>query len=205
MATTPTISIDRIASETILVPIIGTTPLIMHNFSAKGKQQMLDAMQGKKNPKTPKDPQAEYEAAAYRLRDGYGLPAVAFKDAACKASRFYGKDVTMVGLRQFLFVHGESSDRDPQQLVEIFGEPKMREDVVTVGMSGKDLRYRPEFREWSAVLKVTFVSSMLTRGSVLSLIDAAGMGIGVGEWRPEKRGNNGCFTIDETQTIEVVS
>ena len=70
------VQIDRIAAETILVPIIGTTPLIVHRFSEKAKRQMLDTMQGRKTPKQPKDPEAEYEAAFYRLEDGgHGFPA----------------------------------------------------------------------------------------------------------------------------------
>ena len=45
---------------------------------------------------------------------------------------------------------------------------------------------------------VTYVTSALTRGSVLSLIDAGGMGVGVGEWRPEKDGDFGTYAIDQT-------
>ncbi len=80
----------------------------------------------------------------------------------------------------------------------------MREDVVTVGRGGTDLRYRPEFREWSAQLEVTYVTSALTRDSVLSLLDAGGMGVGVGEWRPERDGDFGTYRIDETKAIEVI-
>lgn len=57
------IAIDRIAAETLRVPIVGTAPLITHRFSEKAKRQMLDNMQGRKNPKVAKDPQAEYLAA----------------------------------------------------------------------------------------------------------------------------------------------
>ena len=60
------IEIARIGTETLRVPIIGTMPLIVHNFSAKAKRQMLDAQQGRKTPKEARDPQAEYEAAFYR-------------------------------------------------------------------------------------------------------------------------------------------
>ncbi|HZO69369.1 MAG TPA: hypothetical protein VFB74_30625 [Kribbellaceae bacterium] len=201
----PQVNISPIAAETLLVPIIGTTPLIVHRFSEKAKKKMLDAMQGRSEPKQPKDPKAEYEAAFYRTKDGYGFPAVAFKAATVGAARFYGKDVTMTALRQFLFFKGVLSDKDPQPLVEITGEPRMREDVVTVNRGGSDLRYRPEFPEWSTVLEVTYVSSMLTRDSVLSLIDAAGMGVGVGEWRPEKSGDFGTYRIDPTRDIEVTS
>lgn len=207
MADTATIHIAKIDSERIRVPIIGTTPLIVHNFSQKAKQQMLDAQQGRKTPKVARDPEAEYEAAFYRLHDGYGFPVTAFKAATVGAARFYGKDINMTQLRQFMFFHGEMSDRDPQQLVPIVGEPKMREDVVRLGGPSRsaDLRYRPEFRDWSTVLEVTYVKSSLTRDSVLSLIDAGGMGIGVGEWRPEKRGEYGCYAVDVDRTIEVVA
>jgi hypothetical protein len=111
------IQIDRIAAETIRVPILGTTPLLMHRFSEKAKRMMLDNMQGRKTPKAIKDPQAEYEAAFYRLADGAaGFPAVAFKDATTKGARFYGKQVTMTGLRQFLFISGEiGNDRRAQR------------------------------------------------------------------------------------------
>ncbi len=200
----PQVVIDKIASETISVPIIGTAPLLVHKFSEKAKRQMLDNMQGRKSPKVAKDPKAEYEAAFYYTKSGEpGFPAIAFKAATVSASRFYGKSVTMTSLRQFCFFHGEPSP-DGQQMVVIEGEPSMREDVVRVGMGGTDLRYRPQFLEWSTMLQVTYVTSALTRDSLLSLIDAGGMGVGVGEWRPEKRGDFGTYTVDGTRDVEVI-
>jgi len=200
----PVVKIDRIQVETIDVPILGTSPLIMHRFSEKAKRQMLDNMQGRKTPKTHKDPEADFQAAFYRFEDGSpGFPAVAFKAATVEASRFYDKSVTKVGLRQFVFIKG-ALGVDGQALVPITGEARMREDVVRVGM-GTDLRYRPEFTEWSTLLRVVYVTSALDRASVLSLIDAAGMGVGVGEWRPEKKGDFGCFQIDPDRDVEVIS
>lgn len=207
---TDRIEISRIQSETMIVPIVGTAPLIVHNFSEKSKRQMLDAQQGKKKVKVIRDPQAEYEAAFYRIAtddgDAYGFPVTAFKAATIGAARFFDKSVTMTSLRQFMFMHGELTKADPQQLVRIEGEPHMREDVVRLGGPSRsaDLRYRPEFPEWSTSLKVTYVTSSLSRDSVLSLIDAAGLGIGVGEWRPEKRGEFGTFAIDQSKDIEVL-
>jgi len=198
------VNIKRIAAETLQVPIVGTTPVIIHAWSAKAKRQMLDAMQGRKTPKEPKDPEAEYEAAFYRLKDGRpGMPALAFKSATVGGARFFGKQITMTALRQFCFFRGEPG-LTGQQLVPLEGEAVMREDVVTVGRGGSDLRYRPQFTEWSAQLVVTYVTSMLTRDSLLSLIDAGGMGVGVGEWRPEKSGDFGTYQIDETRDIEVL-
>lgn len=204
--TAPTLAISKIASETLAVPIIGTTPLIVHKFSEKSKRQMLDAQQGRRTPKETRDPKAEYEAAFYRTKEGYGFPVTAFKAATVGAARFYGKDVRMTEIRQFMFMRGVYSDNDPQQLVEIVGEPRMREDVVRLGGPSRsaDLRYRPEFPEWRAVLEVVYVKSCISRESVLSLIDAGGMGIGIGEWRPEKRGEFGQYMIDPTKQVELI-
>jgi hypothetical protein len=185
----------------------------VHNFSEKSKRQMLDAQQGKKKLKESRDPATEYEAAFYRITDAatgvgtYGFPVTAFKAATIGAARFYDKSVSMTALRQFLFMRGILTDADPQQLVEIDGIPRMREDIVRLGGPSRsaDLRYRPEFPVWSTALEVTFVTSSISRQSVLSLIDAGGLGIGVGEWRPEKRGEFGTYAVDQSREIEVLS
>lgn len=208
----PTINIDRIGTQTILVPIVGTSPLIVHNFSAKAKQQMLDAQQGRKKVKQTRDPEVEYESSFYKIYDEAtgtekpGFPIVAFKAATISAARYYDKSVSMTGLRQLLFMHGLMTKADPQQLVEIVGTPQMREDVVRLGGPSRsaDLRYRAEFPEWSATLKVTFVTSGISQQSVLSLIDAGGMGVGVGEWRPERKGEFGTYRIDDDKGISIV-
>lgn len=203
-SSTTEVAIDRIAAETLRIPIRGTSPLIVHRFSEKAKRMMLDSAQGRKSPKMPKDPVAEYEAAAYRFEDGgYGFPVIGFKAATVGAARFYDKSVTMTLLRQCMFFQGEIGV-DGQQLARIDGEPQMREDVVRVGNRGTDLRYRPEFREWKTELTVVYVTSMLTRNSLLSLIDAGGMGIGIGDWRPERNGDFGTYQIDNEREIEVL-
>lgn len=201
---TPQVEISRIGAETLTVPIRGTAPLIVHRFSEKAKRQMLDNMQGRKSPKEPKDPQAEYEAAFYHTKDGgYGFPVIGFKAATVGGARFYSQ-VTMTQLRQCLFMRGELGD-DGQMHARLAGdEPHMREDVVRVNRGGSDLRYRPEFTEWSTSLEVTYVTSMLTRSSVLSLIDAGGLGVGIGEWRPEKGGYFGTYQVDPTRKVEVI-
>ena len=205
------INIDDIPAEAIIVPIVGTSPLIVHNWSVKAKRMMLEKEQGKKQIKETRDPQAEYEAAFYRIDKGdgverYGFPVTAFKAATVGAARFYGKDVTMTQLRQSLFFHGIMTPADKQQLVEIVGEPRMREDMVRMGGMGRnaDLRYRPEFPEWRAELRITYVRTAIQRSSVLSLIDAGGFGVGVGEWRPEKSGEFGTYWVDVDREVRVI-
>jgi hypothetical protein len=198
----PAIQIQRLRTQLMLVPLVGTAPLITHPFSEKAKKQMLDAMQGVKRAKVAKDPEAEYESAFYRMLNGApGMPALAFKAAIVSTARFFDKSVSMVALRQSIFVEGEHGPSG-QALIEIEGTPEMREDVVRVGVSGTDLRYRPEFKDWRVVLPVRYMTSQLDQASVLSLILAAGTGVGVGEWRPERSGDFGTFKIDESRSIQ---
>lgn len=201
----PAIEISKIGTESLLVPVIGVSPLLMHNFSAKERQKMLDGMQGNNAPKEPKNPQLEYEAAFHRMKEDhrYGFPAGGFKKATVSATRFFGVKVTATLIRQSVFFKGEISDNDPQALIEIIGEPRMREDVVK-HQGSSNLRYRPEWPEWSAVLPVTYVKSSLTRNALITLIDAGGMGCGIGEWRVEKGGDFGMYTVDTSKEVQVV-
>lgn len=212
----PVISIKGLDAESLNVPIIGTAPLIVNNWSEKTRKRMLDAMQGKKNPKENKNPQAEYEATLYRIYreaparsrtakqksvEAYGFPVIAFKAATCSAARFFDKSISMTALRQFLFFKGVLTKADSQELVEIHGEPERREDAVKVGVNGHDLRYRAQFWPWTAVLTVTYVKNSIDKESVLSLIDAGGLGVGVGEWRPERKGAFGTYQIDQSRKV----
>ncbi len=83
-------------------------------------------------------------------------------------------------------------------------DPVMREDVVKVGRGSTDLRYRPMFIEWSAMLRVTYITSVLTLDSVASLIGAGGMGMGIGEWRPQRGGAYGTYEVDDSKRIKDV-
>ena len=198
------VSINRIETESVEVPIVGTAPLIVSKFSEKAKRQMLDNMQGRKTPREHKDPEADYDAAFYRHDDGgYGFPVIAFKQATVGGCRFFGKRMPMTLARQAIFFNAEWSKADGQKLARIDGSPHMREDVVRVGTAGTDLRYRPEFTEWTTTVEVIFARSMLTRETVLSLIEAGGMGVGVGEWRPQRNGDFGTYTIDPTRELVV--
>ena len=192
------IHIKKIERATIDIDIRGTTSLISHAWSQKAKQMMLDKQQqvGRSSTKAAKavrNPEADFEASIYRLPDGTpGFPAVAFKSAMVDAARLYD-GVKMTELRPALFVYGEG----PDSLVRIISdEPRMREDMVRVGMGTADLRYRAEFMNWSATLRLQYVPRMVSLESVVALLDAAGIG-GVGEWRPSKgnTGTHGTFMV----------
>jgi len=188
MADESEITLKRIERRIIEIRIEGTAPLIMSRFSEKAKQQMLDAQMGKtRQKKEPKDPEQEYLRSIHRLSDGSpGFPCVAFKSATIGAARYF-EGITMTTLRRGMFFMGEG----PDQLVRIIGEPKRREDMVRIAGKTADLRFRAQFDEWQAILRIAYVPIVVSHESLVALVDGGGMS-GVGEWRPGKS-DSGSF------------
>lgn len=193
--------LERIEINRIEVPIVGVTPLIVHAWSEKARNMMANP-ETVKRKKGPRDPEGDFEAARYRIdseRDGF--PAVGFKAAMVGAARLF-EGATMTALKQWLFVVGEG----PLQLVPIHGTVSRREDMVRVGQGTADIRWRPQYDNWSATLLVEFVASAITPSSVLALVDAAGIG-GVGEWRPSSpkgaTGSYGRFKVADVAGLNV--
>ena len=173
--------------QTAIIRVRGVTPLVTNNFSAKSRRQMLEAQWAKagveiKEKREPQDPEADFEAARYRIDDKRdGIPATAFKAATVDAARFY-KGVTQIELKMMLYIFGEG----PDSLVPIIaGPPEIWENVVRT--RGKDrsamLRWRPRYWPWEAELRINFLPTVLALESLVNLVNTGGLG-GVGEWRP---------------------
>ena len=188
---TAAIKLKPISVETVVVTVEGLTPMIQHAWSEKALRMIREKKMGKKTKdREACDPDAEFKAAAYYTEDGkYGVPAMAFKSALVSAAhKDIGIEKTLVKKALFIECH------DGNGVIEMqCSEPAMREDVVRVGMGSTDLRYRPEFRDWSFDVRCQLVTEMLRPEDLANLIDRAGFGIGIGEWRPEKGGDFGRF------------
>lgn len=196
------------------VTLIGDSPLIVHAWSSKAKKEMLDKqMKAAKGAKEAKDPVSDYEASMYRLADGgYGFPSVGFKAAAVTAGTSVA-GLTKIAARQAFAVLGEDADVKGAfagsvsrvNLARIEGcSPQMREDMVRVGMGTADLRYRAEFPDWRTKILLKYNANVLSEAQILNLLNVAGFAVGVGEWRPEKDGQYGCFHVATQADLEAI-
>lgn len=82
------------------------------------------------------------------------------------------------------------------ELVEIHGTPRIREDMVRVGMGTADIRYRGEFPEWYAEFDVKYNSGAISIEQLVNLFSLGGFACGIGEWRPEKGGCHGMYHVE---------
>lgn len=199
------------------ITIKGDTPLIMHKWSEKAKKEILDKERGKAKSKKHdiKNPVADFvnslywlegepaqedltteESAAQAFADAiqngarFGFPSVAFKAAAVAAGYRAGVTKNMVTMRGAFHIDDE--------FVEIKGTPTPREDMVTVGAMTRsaDIRYRGEFKDWSATFTVRYNAGVLTLEQLMALFNMGGFACGLGEWRIEKGGMYGAFHIE---------
>lgn len=179
--------------------IVGTSPMIQHAWSVKG----LEGLRGtpaerKKQVKEKRDPAREGAEAMYTLNGRPAFPLLALKGAMINAAhKDLGIEKTL--LKKSFFIPADN----PGRLIEMdCSEPVIREDVVRIGQGKTTLRYRPEFTDWSVKVTAHYDADNLTEGDIINLVNRAGFGTGVGEWRPERGGDFGRFRIDTTVPVE---
>ena len=194
MAKEEQIIIKKPNIKTIQFDIKGTQPLIMHKWDEKAKKMMLDKMQMKTVKRDAKDPDREFKNSMYLLSNGnhpkgpYGFPAVGFKSAAVRAAK--QTTMAMTDARSLFYVVPDDGD-----LVEIKSDqPVMREDIMRIKQT-VDIRYRGQFNNWSAKLTVKYNSDSISDEQILNLFELAGFSAGIGEWRMERGGTFGSFTL----------
>ena len=211
-ANTEVIEIRPIEIKKVTIRIVGDTPLIMHAWSEKAKRMMLEAQMGiaKGKKKEAKNPVDDFIRSMYWLtpmpEDGtmesfeeaiangarFGFPVTAFKQAAISAAYRMGWAKDKMSMRGAFFI-----DSDENGMIEIHSDtPEMREDMVKVGMGTADIRYRGEFKNWYADLTISYnANGQFSLENIVNIINAGGYVCGVGEWRPERDGQNGMFHV----------
>jgi|HubBroStandDraft_6_1064221.scaffolds.fasta_scaffold00056_27 hypothetical protein len=194
------ISVLDISQGKIEFCILGNSPLIFNAMSAKAKHELLLP----KGRKTAADKAAnlkhipidEYRNSTYRSTDSKALtrlmfPAPGFKRAmATAALDLPGAKRTEIG--RLTWVEG--------QQIGIYGVPKLLMSVVRSADIAKtpDIRTRAILPQWACSIVVNFVRPKLQPGAVSKLLAAAGITVGVGDFRQEKgAGSFGQFRLVE--------
>lgn len=217
------IEIRPINIETVHVSIVGITPLIVHAWSHKAKQEMLDKQRGKKvgakhDIKIPmndligslywlteqpelggNDEEAEQNyLSAIENGAKFGFPVTGIKQSIITGAYRAGLDVKQTELRGTFFLEG-ATDASTIDIAEIVGPaPIIREDMVKVGGMSKsaDIRYRGEFREWEIPLRLKYNrDGKYSLEQILNFVNYGGFATGIGEWRPERDGQNGMYEL----------
>jgi len=210
--TVETLIVPRPQMTEVRIRIKGTAPYVQNKFSEKAKLKMMADMQTKKsqsktkNDREPRDYDREFIAAQHVSTEGWnGIPAPALRAAMIDACRTAGIVMTRAKLAVFVLQDGIDKD-DGTPLVRLFSESEPeRNDLPVRNASGvTDIRIRPMWRDWEAVVRIVFDQNMIDRQSVINLLTRAGLQVGIGEGRHNSKNSYGqgwgTFTIVEGET-----
>lgn len=204
------INIPSVEQGELLVTIKGDSPLLVNNkmnvaesiaeqYSGKGKSGYVKP--------GPISDDERYAMAFYVLPSSkfqppspkglYGIPASGLKKCADKAIRTTGiNDNTTIGVisRSFRVMADEAG------LCKLKFK-SIERDVrpVNIGSGQKtvpQMRHRPMFHGWTVDLKIRYNVKVITAEQIVNLLMHAGLYIGWGELRAEKKqGECGGFTV----------
>jgi hypothetical protein len=192
------VTITRPKFERASVHIIGTAPYCQNKFSAKARAQIEETQrEGSRSRKGRKKEARNFEddwkAAQHISSEGWiGIPAPGFRNALIDSCRMAG--FQMVRGKMSLFCEAEGVDfEDATPLIRILGNPEPPGKPMPVrNESGVvDLRCRPIWLQWEAIVPLRWDADQFSAADVVNLMARAGVQCGIGEGRPFSKNSNG--------------
>jgi hypothetical protein len=153
------------------------------------------------------DPISEFRSAPMIIDDAaaptlLAMPSTAVKGAMRTAALdLPGASKTQIG--RLTYINGMA--------LCLYGLPKIYTTIVRSADMNRtpDVRTRAILPRWAMLVDVTFVRPILRETSVANLLAAAGITVGIGDYRPEKgAGNHGQFKLvspDDPEFLSVVA
>lgn len=178
--------------ETIEVTIKGVSPLLMHRFSEQEQAKVASRTSKRLGFKKPG---AAAEEAAYRLPNGGGLyqPAEHIRQAIVGAAGYHkqGRRSAATSAAAGIFVEPEAIPHKSGDY-EVDSRP-----VVVPATRGRVMRHRPRLDDWELSFTILYDESLFDESLVRAILDDAGQKVGIGDFRPSKRGPFGRFMVTE--------
>lgn len=179
----------------ITVTITGVTPMLMHRFGESAEVAVQNGSrpvhEGEKD-----SPRNVAEKFAYRGADGtLVLPGPNFFAALVSAGKFHklGKNKMTTNSSSLVPAIVMVETVAASLGTKIFEVDSRR--IVNPTTRGARLCHRPILYKWSATFTLAINTELADEKIVRKLVDDAGNLIGVGAFRPEKRGPFGRFVV----------
>jgi len=183
--------------KTVNVEIRGTSPLLVHRFSEDAEQ----AKATRQMQVNHRDPREEAQKHAYVAKDGtYYINAFAIPGAMGNAGANHKARGSRKSLR-FIVPSAVRMTTDAVTILNGAGPATFFEvdsrPVTIPATKGRIMRHRPRFDNWGLKFDLVINDDLLSIDMAQQLLQEAGQQIGIGDFRPEKRGPFGCFLISK--------
>lgn len=183
--------------QTIKFHVIGTAPLVVHRFSHKTKQAMIEKMESgstarKGQKRAALDLEESYNEARYVSKDGWdGFNASAVRNSLISACRLVGFKMTLAKLSLFVIPDGWDKKEPEIPLVKIIGKPRRLESRANVETGQAYITVRPCYDQWAADITIRYDADQFTVADVANLLSRVGTQVGWCEGRPDSKNSAG--------------
>lgn len=186
--------------KTVNVTITGISPLLIHRFTEQSQQQgtsrktlvqsVIDTREVALNGANRR-PDGTHYINSFSIVNAMGSAGSNFK---MKGSRKSVKFIVPSAVRiqtidctTTILVKGEPAT---DTSFEVDARP-----VTIPATKGRIMRYRPRYENWSMKFELGILDDLLDLPLAHQLLTDAGVQIGIGDFRPEKRGPFGTFRV----------
>jgi hypothetical protein len=177
----------------VVVEIEGTSPLLMNRFADK-------AIEGTSKRRTGAMVEDEIKDKLYLFDDLPNLPAVYLRNAIVEASKQF--KITGKGKSTYSKIVGSTVDVVPEFSEIKGGYIPFRIAAVNPMTKGRMMVTRPRFDNWSVAFEIVLNDDGVPLSVVNEILEHAGKYVGVGDWRPDKKGMFGKFMITSFKEVK---
>lgn len=192
----------------MIVPIVGTSRLVIKRFDEKVTEQLKKMMEDGTLAKTKRkarvgenlDDMADRARYKALSEEWDGVNASAFRTGSVDACRLCGYKMILAKLSIFIEPDGSDYIYEQIPLVRIYGDFKRQDDVITNTQTGNTAYVsRASYPEWECNLKIKWDNDQFKRDDVYNLLSRVGeqIGIGCGRWNSRNSCGIGwgCFKL----------
>lgn len=191
------VNIKAPAFKTGIFTIKGTAPLVIHRFSKKLSEQLLQKMTEGKSASSKKKREAVntddlFNQSRYVSKEGWdGFNATAIRNAMISACRLVDFKMTLAKLSIFVIADGRDATEPQIPLVRIYGKPVKQEDWARTTTGQPYITVRAAYHDWSSKLQIRWDSDQFTVEDITNLLMRVGEQGGIGEGRPSSPKSSG--------------
>lgn len=171
------------ATKSVKVTIKGVSPILMHSFPFLP----IEALE-------KKTPEEQAEVSAYRDPETKSLyvPGLAMQRAMVSGATFSkgkGRSTLQKVVAACVVVSPERISLGSETYA-VDSRP-----VVVPATRGRVMRHRPRLDKWQITFEIEYDPNMLTEKQVRQVIDDTGSRVGLLDFRPERKGPFGRFSV----------
>jgi hypothetical protein len=187
--------------KNIQVSISGTTPLLMNRFTEAAERAVSGSHRTALNG-TRGTPREQAEPKAYKDKDGYlFIPGPNLFRAIIDAGKYMRSGKKQLTTAKSSIVPSFLALEGLECPITVAGHRTKdfevdSRSVVIPATGGRIMAHRPRLDDWNVDFTLTLEEREADLGLVRQLVDYAGSKIGLGDFRPDRKGPFGKFKVN---------